>query len=297
LRFTRSLALLVLLALLAGTSLWTTPASAHLGPATLALASPYGRVSITRDAVGVLAFNKLFLRGNGSTWGKELLRARLASVVGPARAAQLTPAYTTDGPTIIPSAGGGPQLSQLGHPQTEPASSPELSATLNALLALHGTVAAEAGIGADGLGSNTWVFAGSRTTTGRPLLANDPHLSAQVPSFWYLAQLAFDGQRVISATVPGVPSVLIGHNGAIANDGDRFTVNVASSFRRWEDYDQFHAAQYRQIIDLRHLRASCWIVAPRQDGDPDGPHYDDLLERWRAVEYLPMRFTRAGQPK
>jgi penicillin G amidase len=88
-----------------------------------------------------------------------------------------------------------------------------------------------------------------------------------------------------------------GFNRSIPNDGDRFTVNVASSFRRWEDYDQFHAAQYRQIIDLRHLRTSRWIVAPGQSGDPDGPHYDDLLERWREVKYLPMRFTRAGQPK
>jgi acyl-homoserine lactone acylase PvdQ len=38
-------------------------------------------------------------------------------------------------------------------------------------------------------------------------------------------------------------------------------------------------------------------VAPGQGGDPDGPHYDDLLERWRQVKYLPMTFTRAGQLK
>lgn len=64
--------------------------------------------------VDVLAFNKLFIWDNGSTWDKELLRARVPTVVGSARATQLTPAYTADGPTIIPRAGRGPQLSQLG---------------------------------------------------------------------------------------------------------------------------------------------------------------------------------------
>ena len=78
-------------------------------------------------------------------------------------------------------------------------------------------------------------------------------------------------------------------NRSIPNGGDRFTVNVASSFRSWDDYDQLHAAQYRQIVDFADLRNSRWIVAPGQGGDPNKPHYDDLLERWQRVEYLPMR--------
>jgi penicillin amidase len=78
-------------------------------------------------------------------------------------------------------------------------------------------------------------------------------------------------------------------NRSIPNGGDRFTVNVASSFRNWNDYDQLHAAQYRQIVDFADLRNSRWIVAPGQGGDPNKPHYDDLLERWQRVEYLPMR--------
>jgi penicillin amidase len=165
--------------------------------------------------VDVLAFNKLFIWGNGSTWDKELLRARLATVVGPARAAELTPAYSADGPTIIPDAGGAPHTQPLSSAEPLPIA-PELAATLDALLALHGEVAARTGVGADGRGSNSWVLAGSRTTTGKPLLANDPHLSAQSPSFWYMAQLAFGGQRVTGATIPGAPGVLIGQNEQIA---------------------------------------------------------------------------------
>lgn len=166
--------------------------------------------------VDVLAFNKLFIWGNGSTWDKELLRARLAALVGPARMAQLTPAYSAGGPTIIPSAPTGLGSSQNDTaPAAVLAPAPELEATLDALLALHGEVAARTGVGADGRGSNSWVLAGSRTSTGAPLLANDPHLSAQSPSFWYMAQLAFGGRRVTGATIPGAPGVLVGQNGAI----------------------------------------------------------------------------------
>lgn len=55
--------------------------------------------------VDVLAFAKLFTWSNGSNWEKELLRRQLVALLGPERAAQLTPAYTADGPFIIPAAG------------------------------------------------------------------------------------------------------------------------------------------------------------------------------------------------
>ena len=54
-----------------------------------------------------------------------------------------------------------------------------------------------------GIGSNVWVADGSRTASGRPLLANDPHLQLQMPGHWYLAQLEAPGLAVIGATLPG----------------------------------------------------------------------------------------------
>jgi penicillin amidase len=72
----------------------------------------------------------------------------------------------------------------------------------------------------------------------------------------------------------------------------RITVNVTSSFRRWDDYDQYHAAAYRQIVDFNDLGNSRFINVPGQSGDPESRHYDDLLERWQRVEYLPMRYDR-----
>lgn len=79
---------------------------------------------------------------------------------------------------------------------------------------------------------------------------------------------------------------------SIPNGGDKFTVNVASSFRRWDDYDQYHVAAYRQIVDFSDLSNSRFSNAPGQSGDPYSRHYDDLLERWQRAEYLPMRFGR-----
>jgi penicillin amidase len=60
--------------------------------------------------------------------------------------------------------------------------------------------------------SNNWVVSGKLTGSGKPLLANDPHLDASVPCLWYLAHLSAPGLRVAGATIPGLPNVLIGHN-------------------------------------------------------------------------------------
>lgn len=64
--------------------------------------------------------------------------------------------------------------------------------------------------------SNTWVVAGSRSEDGKPILANDPHLGAMAPGFWYAAELQGGGLHLAGATVPGIPGVLSGHNGKVA---------------------------------------------------------------------------------
>jgi penicillin amidase len=78
------------------------------------------------------------------------------------------------------------------------------------------------GTGLEGVGSNNWVIAGSRTTTGGPLLANDMHLGIQMPSIWYEigmhCQPVSEACRldVVGFSFPGVPSIIVGHNASIA---------------------------------------------------------------------------------
>jgi penicillin G amidase len=65
-------------------------------------------------------------------------------------------------------------------------------------------------------GSNNWVLSGSRTATGRPILANDPHRALSLPSLRYLAQVACPELNVIGGGEPMLPGVSLGHNGRIA---------------------------------------------------------------------------------
>jgi penicillin amidase len=75
---------------------------------------------------------------------------------------------------------------------------------------------AEADAQRDTIGSNNWVVAPSRTATGRPLLANDPHREHSVPSLRYIVGLNAPGISVIGAGEPALPGISIGHNDAIA---------------------------------------------------------------------------------
>ena len=65
-------------------------------------------------------------------------------------------------------------------------------------------------------GSNSWVVGGARSASGKPLLANDPHLGLTAPPVWYFAHLHAPGIEVIGGTLPGVPGILVGRNDRIA---------------------------------------------------------------------------------
>jgi penicillin amidase len=67
-----------------------------------------------------------------------------------------------------------------------------------------------------GTASNEWAVDGRHTATGAPLLAGDPHLAFGFPGIWYLARIEVPGLTLVGATAPGVPGLVLGHNGHIA---------------------------------------------------------------------------------
>ncbi|WP_394833509.1 penicillin acylase family protein [Pendulispora rubella] len=84
--------------------------------------------------------------------------------------------------------------------------------------ALRGTAPARAHEEGDETteGSNNWVIAPARTSTGRPILANDPHRGYGAPSLRYLVHLSAPGLDVVGAGEPAQPGISIGHNGTVA---------------------------------------------------------------------------------
>ncbi|MEU6283392.1 penicillin acylase family protein [Streptomyces sp. NPDC047028] len=97
-----------------------------------------------------------------------------------------------------------------------------LTSQLTSLYKVLDNVPTAVGVNGHGIGSNSWVVAGKYTITGKPLLANDPHLSPSLPSVWY--QMGLHCRTVSGAcpydvtgyTFAGMPGVVIGHNADIA---------------------------------------------------------------------------------
>ena len=63
-----------------------------------------------------------------------------------------------------------------------------------------------------GIGSNNWAIGGSKTASGYPILANDPHLNLTFPSIWYQVQLSSPTVNAYGASLPGAPCIVIGYN-------------------------------------------------------------------------------------
>ncbi|WP_374448353.1 penicillin acylase family protein [Stella sp.] len=64
--------------------------------------------------------------------------------------------------------------------------------------------------------SNAWVVGGDRSTTGKPILANDPHLGFRLPGIWHLSRIEAPGMTIAGAAFAGTPFHILGHNGRVA---------------------------------------------------------------------------------
>ncbi len=91
-----------------------------------------------------------------------------------------------------------------------------LATQFEAFINLAQTTRGQLGMPPGVLGSNNWVVHGSRTRSGKPMLANDPHLGFALPSVWYEMHLKAGDFEVMGQTLPGVPSVVLGNNRRIA---------------------------------------------------------------------------------
>ncbi|GAA3577112.1 penicillin acylase family protein [Nonomuraea rosea] len=109
----------------------------------------------------------------------------------------------------------------------------------------------------DGIGSNSWVISGRHTTSGKPLLANDPHLAPQMPSVWYQAGLhcrkiteecPYD---VTGFTFSGMPGVIIGHTDKISWGFTNLGPDVADLFLEKVEGDTYLYKGGQQKLETR----------------------------------------------
>ena len=150
------------------------------------------------SAVDSMSWAKMMAWDLGGNWRNELLRLRLSKTLPLARIGEFLPPYPGDPPVELPDLKSiyeglerePPRVAQM-HLEAEPDAD-----------FLHG--------------SNSWAVSGARSASGKPILANDPHLGLSAPPLWYLAHLSAPGLDVIGATLPGMPGVLIGRNDRIA---------------------------------------------------------------------------------
>jgi len=154
-----------------------------------------------------LVWGKLMAVQLGGNYRGELLRARMARTIPAADLDFLYPDYPKDAPTTL--AEMAPIYRQMA-----------LDELYEALPALVGPIYA----------SNNWVVDGVHSASGKPILANDPHLAFGSPGFWYLARLETPQHQITGATAAGVPLVVIGHNERIAWGFTTTTADVEDLF-------------------------------------------------------------------
>jgi penicillin amidase len=137
----------------------------------------------------ILKFLGMGLSGNPI---QEVQHARLIKLLGAERAAELFPPYPNSQPITLRDAAVHEQAQSL-----------EADPFLARLARFEAA-------------SNNWVVAGRFTRSGKPLLANDPHLGLSAPGVWYLAHLALPTGNVVGGTIAGIPTIVLGHNDHIA---------------------------------------------------------------------------------
>ncbi|MGW2822194.1 penicillin acylase family protein [Streptomyces sp. NPDC001443] len=186
------------------------------------------------DSVAWLKAMAWDLRGNMQD---EIDRSLMTSRLGPKQIADLYPEYPYDRNRTIVQEGKYDELSgtyeqgsgtsgsggtSASGTSGSAAGGTALQSQLSGLYEILDDLPTAVGVNGNGIGSNSWVVSGEHTITGKPLLANDPHLSAALPSVWYQMGLHC---RTVSAkcqydvagyTFAGMPGVIIGHNADIA---------------------------------------------------------------------------------
>lgn len=211
-------------------------------------------------AADALAYMALFTFAMPSNWDVELARLKVLTLDGPEALAALDPAY----------------------PEWQPVSDrPGEAAGRTADLVADDAALLAAAIGLGGA-SNNWAVAPARSRTGRPILANDPHLAPMLPPFWYLLHVTTPEWSLAGASLPGAPAVAAGHNGHVAwgvtagllDNTDFFVEEVGPDGASVRRGDRFVPVEVRtEVIEVRGKGPEVVKVLVTDRGPMVGPAF------------------------
>jgi len=146
------------------------------------------------DPTILAGYSRMMAHELSSSWKPEIVYGAIAEYFGKDKLAEVYPGYSKDKPTIA----------QMGLPAIKP--------LLTQILAQEISLRDILGHGSSMIGSNSWVVSGSRTISGKPLLANDPHLKFAQPCRWYEIHLKGGRFNVSGVCLAGLPVPIIGQN-------------------------------------------------------------------------------------
>jgi penicillin amidase len=170
--------------------------------------------------VDSLTVNKLLAFGLSTNWERELLRAEMARELGAEVTARLDPGYPAGNPEILRPGEfyEGPGLALVE----------QIDRVRDAL-----------GLTAEATGSNNWAVTASRSATGGPLIAGDPHLPPSMPGIAYQTGLYVDDRFCRGGSLPGIPGIAFGQNNDVAWTFTNVMADVMDLFVERIDGDSY----------------------------------------------------------
>ena len=246
-----------------------------------------------------LLVGKLFSEALSSTWRLDAMRTGLAGLPAEKRAGLMPEVSPLDVLVVGTDSKGANKKASTTRPAINHDRKPgDSSFSGEALLALQRDEElatqslARVGLFAEGLAaSNNWVVSGKHTATGKPLLANDPHLAASAPPIWYLVHLSAPGLHVAGVSAPGGPGVIIGHNDSIAWGMTNVGPDVQDLYE--EKFDPANPQRYQTpsgwtAAEVRHEEIKV------RKGFTDSAT-DTVVHDVTVTRHGPIVFERAGK--
>ena len=206
----------------------------------------------------------------GGNWQKELQRLELSQYLSTKQVWEVIPPYQNDEPV------SNVDFSELYRDLNVFHSTPRPSENKPQNLPSTELSRWDQIGGRDGIGSNNWALSGKLSTTGKPLLANDPHLGLSAPAVWYFAHLQAPGLNVIGGTLPGIPAIVLGRTEKFAWSFTNTNPDVQDLYI--EQIDSKNPGMYRgpdgplpfkvhqEIIDIKGAPSLTFLVKETRHG-------------------------------